>query len=400
MTRRGSFIFGSGGSSSRDSSIVNGLLPARTSGFGAMRRVTGDNAMRQSATWASLRLRADLISSFPIDTFRKIDGIQVEVPKPPVIVNPSPGHTLTMREWMYSSQIDLDRYGNCFGIIREVDARQKPRRIELVANSDVVVSCNDDVVTYRIKNKTYSADEIWHEKQYTLPGLVVGLSPIAYAAWSLGLWQSAAEFAHEWFGNHGIIPNAHLRNKNKTLTDTEADKAKARYKVAVEGGDIFVTGNDWEFNTVPAALADARFLEAQQYSDLDAVRFFGVPGDMVDVASKGASITYANITQRNLQLLIMNLGGAVARREDALSSILPDPRFVKLNTDAILRMDPKTRSEMLIAEVAGKVTAPSEARALMNRAPFTPEQIAEFEDLGIIHTIASAPPAATPTKGS
>lgn len=400
MSRRGSFLFGPSGGSQRSSSGSVGLLPPRGSGFGSLRRVTGDSALRQSATWASLRLRADLISSFPIDTFRKVDGIQVEVPKPPVIVNPSPGKTLTMREWMYSSQIDLDRFGNCFGIIRETDAFGKPRRIDLVANSDVVVTVKDDVVSYRIKNKPYAAEQIWHEKQYTLPGLAVGLSPIAYAAWSLGLWQSAAEFAHEWFGNHGIIPNAHLRNKNKTLTETEADVAKARYKVAVEGGDIFVTGNDWEFNTVPAALADARFLEAQQYSDLDAVRFFGVPGDMVDVSSKGASITYANITQRNLQLLIMNLGGAVARREDALSSILPEPRFVKLNTNAILRMDPKTQSEIFIAEVAGKITAPSEVRALMNREPFTPAQIAEFEELGIIHSIASASSAATPTKGS
>lgn len=375
---------------SKRSSSAQSLLPARSAARGGA-SVSGDAAMRQSAVWAALRLRADLVSTFPIDVYRKVEGINIEVPKPSILQSPSPG--MSMREWMYSTQVDLDRYGNCFGLIREVDNVGKPRRIDLVAQHDVVVAVKDDVVSYRIRGKKYSAAEVWHEKQYTIPGLVVGLSPIAYAAWSLQTWRSAAQFATEWFTNHGIIPNAHLKNAKKTLTDGEADKAKARYKVAVEAGDIFVTGNDWEFSTVPAALADSRFLEAMGYSDLDAVRFLGVPGDMVDVATKGQQITYANISQRNLQLLIMNLGGTVGRREEAISTILPAPRFVKLNTDAILRMDPETRMKIMIAQVAGKVRAPSEVRGKDDLPPFTPEQIAEFEQLGIVHQIS---PTATP----
>lgn len=366
-----------------------GTLPARPSGLKG-KAVTSSTALRQSAVWAAITLRADLMSSFPIDVFRKVAGIQVEVTKPPVLVDPS-GSGISMREWMYSTQMDLDRVGNCYGIITEKDGAGKPRSIQLVSHEDVIVRVKNDVVTYEIKGEKYTADEIWHERQYTLPGLVMGLSPIANAAWSLGLWASAAEFAHEWFGNHGNMPSGHLRNTKKTLGDGEADKVKARYKVAVEGGDIFVTGNDWEFKTDLAAAADSKFLEQQGYSDQAAARFFGVPGDMIDVATKGQSITYANITQRNLQFLITKMGPAVGRREDALSSILAAPRFVKLNTAALLRMDPETTSRILINEVQGMVTAPSEARALMNRAPFTPEQIEEFKALGILGAGTPAP---------
>lgn len=383
----------------RDAQFTGGMLPARPTGL-KTGSVTSRTALRQSAVWAALRLRADLVSSFPIDVFRRVGDVQVEVPKPPVLIDPA-GNGMTMREWMYSTQMDLDRVGNAYGIIRELDAAGKPRRIELVAHEDVTVRVKDDVVTYRIKNRVYDATEIWHEKQFTLPGLVVGLSPIAEAAWSLGLWASAAAFAADWFNNHGTVPSGHLRNTKKTLLDGEADKVKSRYKVAVEGGDIFVTGNDWEFKTETARAADAKFLEQQGYSDIDAVRFFGVPGDMIDVSTKGSSITYANITQRNLQFLITNLGPAVGRREEALSKLLPAPRFVKLNTAAILRMDPETTSRILINEVQGKITAPSEARALMNRAPFTAEQIAEFEQLGIIGAGTPAPPTVvTSTNGA
>lgn len=380
-----------------DRSVASSLIPPRPRvGRGAP--VTASTAMRQSAVWAAITLRADLMSSFPIDVYRRVAGIQVEVPKPPVLIAPS-GDQLTMREWMYSTQMDLDRVGNCYGIIVERDAAGKPARIDLVPHDSVAVRVKGTEITYQIKGTTYQRNEIWHERQYTLPGLAMGLSPIAWAAWSLGMWSTAADFANDWFTARGIRPSGLLKNTAKTLTDGEADRIKERFKVAVEDGDILVTGNDWDFTTGPAVAQDMQFLATMGYSDQDAARFFGVPGDMIDVATKGSSITYANITQRNLQFLITKLGPAVARREDALSSLLAAPRFVKLNTSAVLRMDPETQSRILINEVQGKVTAPSEARALMNRAPFTPEQIAEFEQLGIIAAGTPAPATVITTEG-
>ncbi|WP_295787480.1 phage portal protein [uncultured Microbacterium sp.] len=379
------------------SPLSSSLIPPRPRvGRGAP--VTASTAMRQSAVWAAITLRADLMSSFPIDVYRRVAGIQIEVPKPPVLIAPS-GDQLTMREWVYSTQMDLDRVGNCYGIIVERDGAGRPARIDLVPHDSVAVRVKGTEITYQIKGKTYQRNEIWHERQYTLPGLAMGLSPIAWAAWSLGMWSTAADFANDWFTARGIRPSGLLKNTAKTLTDGEADRIKERFKVAVEDGDILVTGNDWDFTTGPAVAQDMQFLATMGYSDQDAARFFGVPGDMIDVATKGSSITYANITQRNLQFLITKLGPAVARREDALSSLLAPPRFVKLNTSAVLRMDPETQSRILINEVQGKVTAPSEARALMNRAPFTPEQIAEFEQLGIVAAGTPAPATVITTEG-
>ena len=79
------------------------------------------------------------------------------------------------------------------------------------------------------------------------------------------------------------------------------------------------TGVPVRVSSEPALAAKASesgFIQQMEYTDVALTRFFGVPADMVDVQSSTGSVTYANITQRNLQLLVMNLGGAVKRRED------------------------------------------------------------------------------------
>ncbi|HET6262158.1 MAG TPA: phage portal protein, partial [Chloroflexia bacterium] len=46
--------------------------------------VTTDTSLRSSAVWAALRIRANLISTLPLDTFRRINGLQVNVGNPRV----------------------------------------------------------------------------------------------------------------------------------------------------------------------------------------------------------------------------------------------------------------------------------------------------------------------------
>lgn len=59
------------------------LIPHRTDRRVGSTVVTNETALRHSAIWACLRLRANLVSTMPVDLFRRVDGIQVEVPKPP-----------------------------------------------------------------------------------------------------------------------------------------------------------------------------------------------------------------------------------------------------------------------------------------------------------------------------
>lgn len=370
------------------------LIPQRMQQRRGNALVTPDTALRNSAVWACLRLRANLVSTMPVDLYRRVDGIQVEVPKPPVLVNPGGGKA-DMPEWLYSSQFDLDRSGNCFGIITAVDGLGFPARIELVPVAEVTVIIKKGKLhKYRIGGDEFDPVNIWHEKQYTLSGLHVGLSPVAFAAWSIGEYLSIQQFALDWFSN-GAVPSAHLKNTAKTIDPPTAEETKRRFKAATANQDLFVTGQDWEYNMIQAEAAGADWIEAKRYGIGDIARFFDCPGDLIDAAVSGSSVTYANMTQRNLQFLVMNLGPAVIRRENALTNLTSRPRFVKLKTDALLRMDPQTRAAVLGQQIATRQLAPSEARELSERAPFTESQLAEFDRL-FGKGLAPTPQPATP----
>ncbi|MGW1595255.1 phage portal protein [Streptomyces sp. NPDC002343] len=372
------------------------VIPQRPGTGGGAVAVTTDSALRHSAVWACLRLRANLISTMPVDLYRKVNGIQVEVPKPAVLVTPG-GDEVEMPEWMYSSQFDLDRAGNTVGLITALDGLGLPARIELVPIGDVSVRMRKGKKTYRIAGTTYEPHEVWHEKQYTVPGLPVGLSPVAYAAWSISEYLSIQQFAMDWFSN-GAIPSAHLKNTSKTLTPQQADGAKQRFKAAVMNRDLFVTGNDWDYDMIQAEQAGADWIAAKQFGIGDIARFFDCPSDLIDAAVSGSSVTYANMTQRNLQFLVMSLGPAVTRRENALSRLSSRPRFVKLNRNALLAMDPQTQASVLKTRIDSRTLTPSEARAFYDQPPLTEEQKAEFDRLFGKGT-TPAPTTATPQAG-
>jgi len=335
----------------------------------------------------------------PVDLYRRVNGVQVELPKPKVLVNPG-GDRVDMVEWLYSTQFDLDRAGNAFGLITERDGLGFPSRIDLLNLGDVtVVSKGSEIVNYRIDGKLTDPFNVWHERQYTVAGLPVGLSPVAYAAWSIGEYLSIQDFALDWFGN-STVPAAHLKNTGKTLTDVQAAHHKEVFAANVQAGQPWVTGEDWEYHPLTAANHTTEWIEGKQYGIADIARFFDCPGDLIDAAVTSGNITYANITQRNLQFLIMHLGPAVVRRENALTRITPKPRYVKLNTNALLRMDPLTQAETIAARIDARTLAPSEARALYDDAPFTESQLAEFDRLfGKPGAKAPAPAGATKPTG-
>jgi HK97 family phage portal protein len=350
-------------------------------------RVTRNDALRHSAVWACLRLRADLMSTMPVDVFRRVDGVQVEQTKPPVIVAPgaplAAGQApMSWTEWFYATQIDLDSVGNTFGIITARDGQGRPSQMELVEASTVtVIGKGAQITKYRIGQVEYEPQDVWHERQFVASGVPLGLSPIAYAAMTLNVGISAREFAAAWFSN-SAVPSGHLKNSERVLNKAEAASTKANFKASVAAGDVWVSGRDWEFEMLAAKASESQFLESYGATILDICRFLGVPGDMIDAEVASGSITYANVTQRNLQLLIMNIGPAIYRREDAISrGLLAAPRYIKLNPSALLRMDVKSRYDAHKVAIDSRIYPPSRALDLENMAPLTPEEEAEFARL-------------------
>lgn len=343
-------------------------------------QVTADSAMRHSGVWACLRLRADLISTMPVDVYRRRQGVQLEVAKPPVLVTPDGGPG-GIQEWLYATQVDLDRAGNAFGLVTARDGYGLPARIELLALSDVTVRATGSTITeVRVAGEQIDLADLWHEKQFPVAGLPLGLSPVAHAAMAIEESMSAQQFALDWFGG-SAVPLAELKNTAKTINKQQAQIAKDAFRAAMADGDLFVHGSDWEYKPIQSVASATAFLEARSASLLDIARFFGCPGDTIDAAVATGSITYATITQRNLQLLIHNIGPAVTRRETALSRLTPGSRYVKLNRNVLLAMDPEARARTIQTRIASRTLTPNQARALEDEPPLTEADYAEFDRL-------------------
>lgn len=357
------------------------LVARRLGGVaGAAGVVSRQESLQASVKWACLRLRADLVSTMPVDVFRQQPGgLMTPAPRPPVLSMPC--GQWDWSDWAFQTQWDLDDVGNAFGLITAMDGNGRPAQIEPVAAERVAVRVEGATVTYLFAGEPVPTERVWHERQFPVAGSVMGLSPSAYAALTLSGSLSATKFIAEWFAGNAI-PAAHLRNAEKTLNVKAAQETKELFEQTVRTGEVFVTGKDWEYSILGAKASEAAFLDALKATAPDLCRFYGVPGDVVDVESTTGNVTYANVTQRNLQLLTLNMGPAITRRERHLSHrLVPRGQVVKLATDAILRMDPAARGDAMDKAIGARRMTVTEARALDNRAPLTVEQEAEFERL-------------------
>jgi HK97 family phage portal protein len=375
--------------------LPDGSIPPRS---GQLNRrgavlVDAERALRHSAVWACVRLRADLVSTFPVKQMRdtNIDNVAVQMPLSPILVEPG-GAEWDYLDWMWASNSDLDRSGNTIGLITEVNALGLPSRIDLQPTKvcSVVKPKGSPSWLYRIDGKIYTRDKVWHERQYPVSGFPLGLSPVAYAAWSIGEFLSLQDFALDWFGG-GAVPKAAMRNKAKKLQTKEIVDAKQWYRDSISNGDVMIFGADWEYDLIQAAEMGMEWLDGRKFGIAEISRFFGCPSDLIDAAVSGQSVTYANISQRNLQFLIMNLQPLVTRRERRLSKWLPRPRYVQLDTDALLRMDPQTRALVAKMRIDSRTLTPSEARGWENQLPLTQAQIDEFNTLFPPKTAVSPP---------
>lgn len=376
-----------GSTAARDASFdaMADVVARRHRGVGGSVPVTPDTAQHHSAYWAALRLRANLVSSLPVDGYRRMPGtnVQVTAPLSPLFETPS-GPGSYWDEWAWATQYDLDRYGITVGLITERFTSGLPARIDLLPAGEVTIRGKGwDITRVSHRGEAWTGaqlTDVYIEHQYRLAGIPVGLCPIAAAAWSISTHLSASQFMLDYFGS-GAFPSGVLRNKVHNVPPQESNAVRDRFMASISDRGPAVFGKDWEWSPAAAPEAAEAWLRQQQASAVDLARYIDIPADLIDAAITGQSITYANMTQRNTQALVMSLGPTLRRREQRWSRLLPQPRFVRTNVDAFLRMDPATRADVLNKAIAARRLAPSEVRELDNREPFTPEQLAEFAAL-------------------
>jgi phage portal protein BeeE len=312
--------------------------PIYVNGVGAPRGSSGAvEELTAPAVWQCVNMVANAVASMPLETFRRTSGLPLKLDKSPQVVA-TPGGDCTQSEWLQTLVVSLLLRGNAYA------------RLET------------------------DGESIFHVRGMTFPGSVVGLSPIAYAAATIGLDISTRDFARNFADGEGI-PKAIL-SVSGTVDQTKARTVKERFLEASRNREPVVMGDAVSYQAIQIAPEESQFLATQQMSIAHIARFFGIPPRKVG-GTDGSSLTYANLTQENMDFLQEGVNPWLIRVQDAFSALLPEPEFVKFNTTSLTRMDPQGEVERMNYMIAGGYVVQSEARTYFGYPAFTPEQLAE-----------------------
>jgi HK97 family phage portal protein len=332
-----------------------------------------DDAMRLSAVFACLRLLSEAISTLPIDTFIRSNGARRAYrPRPDYLNFGQPG--LSRIDYFSQVMLSLLTDGNAYVLT--------PRRadgtvIELVVldPSRMVVEKHHGQLRYTCNNVPLDpVRDLMHIKGMCLPGHIVGISPIAYAAETVGVGLNAQRYGSSFFDN-GAVPSVAISSPNKLEKDVArrwADEWNASHQGTSNAHKVAVLSGGATMSAVSITPEDAQFLQTRQFTVPDVARVYGVPPHLIADASNSTSWG-TGLSEQNIAFGQFSLRPWTERIEEAHGRLLtldglPDV-FLKLNMDAVLRASLSDRYESYKIAIDSEFMTPNEARRFEDMAP-------------------------------
>lgn len=363
-------------------------------GAGPMNLRTTDGALVIPTVWECVSLLSNAVSMLPMSTFkRNPDGIALKTADQPLLKKPAPNTTWS--EWIHQVMVSLLLRGNVYGQITQYDKLGFPTQIVLL-NPDIVFINQDTktgAVTYRVgygdgqrEFKSYDdGGDLWHLRGMTVPGDVVGLSPITYAALALGVDIRSRQFGYDYFEGTSM-PKA-IVESDQEITQGQAQTIKDRIMGSMVARQPIVLGAGLRFVPMTVRADESQFLQTQHMSSNQIRKFFYSLPDMG--GSEGhSSMTYANVEQRSIDFLTYCVSFWLRRIEDAMFFLLPGTVFAEFETKALLRTDSETTAAVHIQEIAAKLRTPTEIRNIdMNLPEMTAAQKAEVDLVPLITNV-------------
>jgi HK97 family phage portal protein len=348
--------------------------------------VNAETAPALSAVFGCLRLLCDVISTLPLDVYRT--GSRQPVEKPSVLVDPASG--MDFGEWVWALMWEaLTSPAAWCLVVDRTGPGLRPSQLEPLGRGRVTVQVETDHrrggsrTVHRLDGREIDAEQLWRLRLYPRFGAAVGLDPIAAAAETIGQAMAAQRFGADFFGGDAV-PLGVLEDDgtNRAALGNQDQTEAAKMRWSIRRGDrrttaVLPTGLKWRQITV--APEESQMLETQKFGVQGVCRYYGVPPELIG-SEAGGSLTYANVEQRDLDLLKFGVGPKLARLESRLNGLTARGSYVKFNTAALLRTD-----------LAGRYA--SYALALNGPRPWlTVDEVRELEDREPLPA-AAAPPS-------
>lgn len=349
---------------------------------------TKEQALAVSTVWACVGQIANSVALMALETFSGSGDYPVKIPNPPIVAAPSAG--MTQADFLHQVMVSLLLRGNAYAHIAARDARMRPSALVLLDPDTVNPRMVDGQITYWVRGQQIPTVDVWHIRGMTLPGSLIGLSPIAYGAAQMGVELSAVKFAKDFFDGGGI-PKAVLTS-DMDISQEQSKTLKERLMAATRNREPIVFGSGVTYQAISLKPDEAQFIATQQNAVSVVSRFFFMPPEMVG-GSSGSSMTYANREQRAIDYATYTVSPWLKRLEDAYFPMLPAPHYVSFNEANLLRTDAETQAKVRVTYVAGKVMPPSRILKQMNEPPLTDAEKVELELVPLTVTPTGMPKA-------
>lgn len=313
-----------------------GRLPATEAGT--------DAALTLSAVYGSVDKITSIISTFPLDIYRRTNGVRVEAPDPyPAVRQPST--EVDAVDWRAVVIASWLMRGNAFGLVT-IDGTD-PIGVELIDPQRVTAHRvrKDAPIIWKVDGQQvgrWPNGELW-----VAPGKIwdpaspLGVSVLQHAMLTAGIGLSSRRFGADFFGSGGHPTSIVMADQE--VNEDMAKRVKRRFLEAVGGSrEPVVMGGGWKYEQIQVAPNESQFLETIKANATDIARFFGIPATIID-APTGSGMTYNNATQKADDLLKFTINGWVVKLERALNTLVKPGDFVRLNVDSLLRGDLSAR---------------------------------------------------------
>lgn len=336
-----------------------------------------EQAMQLSAVFACIRTLSELVATFPLDTYRYIDGQAVEVEPPMWLRFPPPGPTRI--ETFGQIMVGLLTDGNAYCPVVRSEGGGPVDYIAVLDPGEVSVRKSNGVMRYGYNGYDVDGTDLMHVKGMMFPGDSCGMSPLRAACQAVGLGLAAQDFGRSFFEN-GATPSAVIEAPSG-MSQEAVDRFRASW-YSTHGGQgqqqkVGVLVGDAKFAKVSIQPDEAQFLESRQFQVADIARFYGVPNHLIGDAS-GSTSWGSGLAEQNQAFQQLAIRPWVVRIEEALDRVLlmSDPGVkVKFNIDAALRSATTDRyNAHKVGLDAGFLTV-NEVRALEDLPPLDESQV-------------------------
>ena len=306
-----------------------------------------DEALGLPALYACTRLLADSLASLPIKIYSKASGKTVRWEGPSFFDHPSVSGSVY--DWLFTAMTSLVLQGNAWGFITGRDGFGYPNGIEWIPPEDV--QCEDDEqqpwnplrTRIYVYGRQMDRDELFHIKAFSIPGRTEGISPLRAFALTVLSGIEAQRYGTDWYRAGGFPPGT-FQNTEIEIDADQAEQIRAALTTSMRRREPLVYGRDWDYKPVTVPPSEAQFLEATQMNATQLAAVFGLPPDRVG-GRRGDSLTYNTVEQSTLQV-IEALRPWMVRLETAFFNVLPQNRYARFNSDALLKTDLKTRTDI------------------------------------------------------